>query len=101
MKLNALLSSLALRRHAHLTEGVPPVRRYADGYISPFNALLQIARVARARGLPIATLHGLLADHTTERRAGGRRELCVDVRALNAALESVAPCRPRAQFNAE
>jgi hypothetical protein len=104
MKLNTLVSSLALRRHAHLTDSAPPpVRRQGDGSISPFNALLQIARVARARGMPIATLHALVADHTIERRVGGRRELRVDVRALNAALETASGHRrrPRAQFGSD
>ena len=71
----------------------------SDGSISAFNALLQIPRVSRARGVSIPTLHALIAEHTTIRRAGGdRREYRVDVRALNAALDTVDPLRPRVQF---
>jgi K+-transporting ATPase c subunit len=70
----------------------------ADGCISAFNALLQIPRVSRARGVSIPTLHALIAEHTTIRRTGARREYRVDVRALNAALDTVDPLRPRVQF---
>jgi hypothetical protein len=62
--------------------------RHVDGCISAFNALLQIPRIARARGIPVPTLHALVADNTTARHVGPRRESRVDVRALNAALDA-------------
>ncbi|HWZ59982.1 MAG TPA: potassium-transporting ATPase subunit C [Gemmatimonadaceae bacterium] len=108
-KLQTLLSSLALRRHTHLTDAArtappPPPSSFADGRIagsiSPFNALLQIPRIARARGVPVATLHALVADHTTVSRANVGRAPRVDVRALNAALEATVARRARVQFAA-
>ena len=100
MKLPALLSSLALRRHAQLAE--PPAPSFTngrtDGCISAFSALLQIPRVARARGVPVPTLHALVADNTTSRQVGPRRESRVNVRALNAALDALDARRTRARF---
>jgi K+-transporting ATPase c subunit len=61
--------------------------RHADGCISEFNALLQAPRIARARGLSIATLRALIANHTMPRQSWDERRYArVDVRALNAAL---------------
>jgi K+-transporting ATPase ATPase C chain len=80
-----------MKLHA-VAPALPPTEsfthRHVDGCISTFSALLQIPRIARARGIPVPTLHALVADNTTARHVGARRESRVNVHALNAALEA-------------
>ncbi|MET0390627.1 MAG: potassium-transporting ATPase subunit KdpC [Polyangiales bacterium] len=58
-----------------------------DPDISPANAALQLARVAKARGLDPAHVQQLLAAHTTGRTLGILGEPRVNVLALNLALD--------------
>ncbi len=57
-----------------------------DPDISPANARIQAARVARARGLPIGTVKGLIARCTRDRTLGLLGEPRVNVLELNLAL---------------
>ena len=57
-----------------------------DPDISQANALLQVARVAKARGLPVATVKQLVEDHTNGRQLGILGEQTVNVLDLNLAL---------------
>jgi potassium-transporting ATPase KdpC subunit len=58
-----------------------------DPDITPDNAALQAARVARARGVPVAAIEALLARQMTGRSLGIFGEPRVNVLALNLALE--------------
>jgi K+-transporting ATPase ATPase C chain len=60
-----------------------------DPHISPAAARYQAARVARVRGLPEATVLGLIAQHTTGRQLGVLGEPVVAVLPLNLALDSL------------
>ena len=62
-----------------------------DPDISPAGAALQLARVARARRIPIAEINGLLQRHITGRSLGIFGEPRVNVLALNFALEEKYP----------
>ena len=65
-----------------------------DPDISPAFAALQVARVARARGLPVGQVRGLVAAHTAGRWLGFIGEPRVNVLRLNLALAGVAPAKP-------
>lgn len=58
-----------------------------DPEISVANARLQAARVARARGLPVARVLALVSRHTTGRALGFLGEPGVNVLELNLALD--------------
>jgi K+-transporting ATPase ATPase C chain len=62
-----------------------------DPDITPANAALQVARVARARGMPAEQIERLLEQHVTGRSLGIFGEPRVNVLALNLAIEGVCP----------
>ncbi len=64
-----------------------------DPQISEANARIQAHRVAAARGLPLARVEELIADHTDGRSLGVLSEPGVNVLQLNIALEEEAPLR--------
>ena len=61
-----------------------------DPHISPANALLQVRRVARVRGLNEDRLRQLIAEHTQDRQLGFLGEPRVCVLELNRALDRMA-----------
>jgi potassium-transporting ATPase KdpC subunit len=68
-----------------------------DPDISPANAALQVARVARARGLSEQSMRRLLAEHTRGRQFGILGEPRVAVLPLNLALDRatlITPLKP-------
>ena len=64
-----------------------------DPHISPANANLQAARVARARQLPLAQVKALLATHSRDRDWGIFGEPSVNVLQLNRALDQAFPAK--------
>ena len=58
-----------------------------DPHISPENANLQAARVAKARGISVETVKGLIAKNTQNRSFGVLGEAGVPVLQLNLALD--------------
>lgn len=64
-----------------------------DPDISPANAALQAARVAKARGVPPVQIEALVQQHVTGRSLGIFGEPRVNVLALNLALQRAYPKR--------
>jgi K+-transporting ATPase ATPase C chain len=62
-----------------------------DPHVSVANALLQIARVAEARGITADELRALVDEHTEGRFLGVIGEAGVNVLTLNLALDEIAP----------
>ncbi len=62
-----------------------------DPQISIAAALYQAPRVARVRGLDVIVVRQLLVAHSQPRVLGLFGEPCVNVLALNLALDSLAP----------
>ena len=62
-----------------------------DPHISPANAELQVARVARARGISPDSLRAILQRHREGRQFGFFGEPRVNVLLLNIALDSLVP----------
>ncbi|NIZ89732.1 potassium-transporting ATPase subunit KdpC [Kineococcus rubinsiae] len=96
-----LATSVAERRAAvAAADGVDPASVPADALtasgsgldpdISPAYAQEQVARVARARGLDLTVVAGLVAAHTSGRAAGFLGEEHVNVLELNVALAATA-----------
>ena len=66
-----------------------------DPDISPANAELQVARVARARNVPADSIRTIVRRHTVGRQFGFFGEPRVNVLLLNLALDSIVPASPR------
>lgn len=90
--------ALVAAREGVAPDAVPPdaVTASASGldpHISPAYAQLQVARVARVTGLPVARVRALVAAHTDGRALGFLGEPGVNVPELNLALDRALAAR--------
>ena len=79
---------------SHVAVPIDAVTRSGSGldpHISPANALLQVRRIARVRGLNDDRVRQLIAEHTQDRQFGFLGEPRVSVLELNLALDRLAP----------
>jgi K+-transporting ATPase ATPase C chain len=65
-----------------------------DPHISPANAALQVARVARERGANVEAVRQLVEEHTEGRQFGFLGDPRVNVLLLNVALDRAFPRPP-------
>jgi K+-transporting ATPase ATPase C chain len=65
-----------------------------DPHISVSNALLQAARVAKARGLPLSRVQALISRFTEGRDLGFLGEAGVNVLRINVALDGAGSAQP-------
>jgi K+-transporting ATPase ATPase C chain len=72
-----------------------------DPEISPAGAMMQAARVAKARGMSDQVVMNLIRTHTRTRWAGVLGEPGVNVLELNLALDDLSGSAPRASTKAE
>jgi K+-transporting ATPase ATPase C chain len=67
-----------------------------DPHISISNAMIQAARVAKARGLAVETVQGLIPANTDGRDLGVLGEAGVNVLRINVALDAEGSAKPAA-----
>ena len=87
---DSLVAAGVAPRGAIPTDMVTASASGLDPHISPANAALQVARVARARAVAPDRVHAILAAHTEGRQFGLLGESRVNVLLLNVALDDVA-----------
>lgn len=93
----ALTDSTAIQAREQITAAQIPVDLISasgsgvDPHISPAAAELQIARVARARGISEAEVAKLIANNTEQKQWGIFGQVRVNVLLLNRGLDQLAP----------